>query len=113
MESNIIFIYTTYPDSPSAKTIVQHLLDFNLIACANLYPGVQSLYRWKNKTEETQEVVLILKTQKQLYSACQTEILKTHPYTTPCVLELPISKGAPDYCQWIIAETTGPRDSNQ
>ena len=45
-----------------ARQIANQLLSENLIACANILPQMESLYKWEGQLENSKEVVLILKT---------------------------------------------------
>ena len=59
-----IIIYVTYKNLEEAERIVKHLLEEKLIACANLFP-IKSLYLWKGKIEDNNEIVSILKSKKE------------------------------------------------
>jgi periplasmic divalent cation tolerance protein len=105
MNSNIIFIYTTYPDLSSAKEQSTALLTQRLIACVNFFPQMISMYHWEEKIEESHEVVAIFKTRSDLFSQCQEAIKSRHPYSVPCILKLEITDGAQEYMHWIKQET--------
>lgn len=96
-----IFIYCTFPDTESARQSAKNLLEKKLIACANIFPNMTSLYWWKDQIEESHEIAIILKTEASLFEACQKEIQTNHPYNTPCILELPINRGNEAYLTWI------------
>ena len=49
-----------------AKNIGQKLVEQNLAACVNLLENMTSIYKWEDKLEESQEVVIITKTRKIL-----------------------------------------------
>lgn len=94
-------VYITNPDRAVAETVATLLLEHKLIACANIYDGVQSLYFWQGKFERNSEVILIGKTRQNLFAQIYDLIKNHHPYQTPCILSLPISEGNADYLQWI------------
>lgn len=100
----MIFIYCTYPDIDTAKKAVHSLLERRLVACANIIPGMHSIYRWQNKVEESNEVIVIFKTQSQLFEACKVEIKKEHPYQVPCILEIEIKQGDQAFLNWLKDE---------
>lgn len=102
---SMIFIYCTYPDIVSAKRAVDSLLSRRLVACANIIPGMLSIYRWQNKIEESNEVIVIFKTQVQLFETCKAAIKKDHPYQVPCILEIEIKQGDQAYLNWLREET--------
>lgn len=101
----ISLIYVTCPDLKEAQRIAEKMLKERLVGCANLLPGMQSLYHWKGKLESAAEVVLLLKTAPGKVPQALERIKELHPYDTPCALEVPVEKGLQKYQQWVIAET--------
>jgi periplasmic divalent cation tolerance protein len=101
----LILLYTTFPDESSAEKISLTLLNAKLCACTNLINGMKSTYWWEDKLESSQEIILIIKTRAELSGPCQEMILKHHPYSLPCILELPIVGGHPAYLKWLSLET--------
>lgn len=97
--------YITVGTEDEAKRIARTLLDERLIACANILPGVTSLYRWDGRVAEDREVVLIVKTRSGLVSAMTERVQALHSYDCPCVVSLPIEDGNPAFIDWIRAET--------
>ena len=91
-----------------AQSLARHLVEEprKLAACVNVLPGVTSIYSWKGKVEEDSEVLMIIKTRKELLPALTREIKAKHPYEVPEVLALPAIGGSDSYLRWVIAETT-------
>ncbi len=104
------WIYTTWPDTGSAQAAAASLVEARLCACANILPGMTSVYRWEGAIETAQECVMILKTTDAQASALRQRIMELHPYDTPCLLALPVdaAASAPDFLAWIAAETADP-----
>lgn len=98
-------VYVTAKDEEEAKKIANHLLAKRLIACANMF-NIKSLYWWKGKIENDDEVVLIMKTQKEHKERIVNEVKALHSYEMPCIEFLPIEDGNPDYLAWIKNETS-------
>ena len=88
-----------------AKNIGQKLVEQNLAACVNLLENMISIYKWEDKLEEGQEVVMIAKTRKILMPKLIETVNRHHSYECPCILELPVQGGNPDFLQWIETET--------
>ena len=88
-----------------AKSIGQILVGQNLAACVNLLENMTSIYNWEDKLEEGHEVVMIAKTRKALMAKLIETVKSHHSYDIPCILELPIQGGNPDYLNWIERET--------
>ncbi|MBB6306140.1 divalent-cation tolerance protein CutA [Xanthobacter tagetidis] len=98
-------VYTTFPDRAAAEQAARALLDQRLIACANILPGMVSLYRWEGKTERADEVVMLLKTTAARADDVVAAVAALHPYEVPALLVLPVAGGGAPFLAWISAET--------
>ena len=101
----LCWVYMTAESFEEAKRIGQILVSQNLAACVNLLENMTSIYIWKDKLEEDQEVVIIAKTRKTLMPKLIETINSLHSYDCPCILELPIQGGNPDFLSWIGSQT--------
>ena len=52
-------IYTTWPDADSAQAAAGIAVTEGLCACANLLPGMTSVYRWQGAIETAAECVAL------------------------------------------------------
>ncbi|MBI1970258.1 divalent-cation tolerance protein CutA [Candidatus Woesearchaeota archaeon] len=95
----MIILYVTCKDTAQAKAIAAMLLKKRLIACANLFP-ITSMYEWKGKMMDDNEVVLLCKTTKNRADAAEREIKRVHSYKCPCIIKIPC-KANKEYEQWI------------
>ena len=95
-----------------AKHIGHILVEKILAACVNLLENMISIYKWEEKLEEDQEVVMIVKTRKMLMPKLIETVKTHHSYDCPCILELPIQGGNPEFLSWIKTETAD-REGNQ
>ena len=100
-----IFVYVTAPDLETAERIGASIVEEGLAACANLLPGMRSIYRWKEKVEDTAEWLLLIKSRRDLLPALRSEIQKLHTYEVPEIIALPITSGAPTYLEWLVNST--------
>lgn len=98
-----IIIYTTYPDSKTAKKISNLLLKQKLIACVNYLP-IESSFIWQKKIKNSKEIVSLIKTKTENWRKVKTEIEKLHPYDTPCIMKIEVEANK-EYVKWIEAET--------
>ncbi len=103
--SEIRVVLITAPDAVCAETLSRALLDERLAACVNVVPGVRSFYRWEGAIREDSELLLLLKTRKDLADALAARVKELHPYELPEVLELPASGGSEAYLDWVRTET--------
>ena len=103
---NLCWVYMTAGSLEEAKKIGQILVELNLAACVNLIKNMISFYKWKGKLEEAQEVVMFAKTRKTLMPKLIETVNSHHSYDCPCILELPIQGGNPEFLSWIETETS-------
>jgi len=101
-------VYVTAPTLAEAESLARLAVEGRLAACANIMPGMRSLYWWQGRLESADETVLLLKTTAELAPALIRALTEAHSYDCPCVVALPIATGNPDFLRWIEAET-GPR----
>ena len=102
-----VFVYVTTASPEEAEKIGRAAVGERLAACANILPGMQSIYRWQGVIESASETVLILKTQRTRLNELTRFIRERHSYDCPCVVALPIEGGNPAYLDW-LAEQTQP-----
>ena len=108
----LCWVYITASSIEEAKKIGHFLVEKNLAACVNLIENMISIYKWEDKLEEGQEVIMIAKTRKTLMPKLIETVNSHHSYDCPCILELPIQGGNPEFLSWIETETTN-REENQ
>ncbi len=101
--SDYLVIYVTYPSEEEATSLCAHLLEQELIACANIYP-TQSMYRWKGKINNEKEWVSILKSTEQNWTKLQNALNKLHSYDTPCITSWKAT-GSEQYSEWVHKNT--------
>lgn len=105
-----VILYSTFPDAPAAHKVAEALLGARLIACANIFAPMTSLYRWQGKTETATETGAFFKTRRELAEQAIAAARPLHPYELPCFLILPV-EGSPDYLNWIRQETHPPHQT--
>ena len=94
-------VFTTFANAEDAARVVRVLVEERLIACGNLLPGARSLYRWEGKIQDQPEVVVLMKTRKQDWTALISRLHELHPYQTPECVAVRIAAGAPAYMAWL------------
>jgi periplasmic divalent cation tolerance protein len=102
---DVLTAYCTFPNEATAEQICEALVLENLIACANIFGPVKSIYRWGGKLNKEQEWVAIIKTSALKQVALKERIRAIHPYTNPALVFWQIEDGLPDFLKWIYAET--------
>lgn len=96
-----VVVYVTCGSQQEASRIAHDLVEQGLIACANLVPGITSVYRWQGTVHNDPEVLLIAKTRRDLFAALSRRVKELHSYDLPEIIALPLEAGLPGYLQWI------------
>ena len=96
-----LLVWCTCPSSEVADRIAQQIVEKRLAACANIIPGVKSVYRWQGKIIQDQECIMMIKTTKDQFDALAAEIIEMHPYELPELITVNIDQGLEAYLQWI------------
>jgi periplasmic divalent cation tolerance protein len=99
-----IVVLSTCSSQAEAEKIASALVEKRLAACVNLIPGVQSIYRWRGAVEHSKEVVLVIKSSRELFDRLRGELMKMHSYEVPEAIALPIVDGAEGYLEWMERE---------
>lgn len=108
--SDVVLLYTTWPDAETAEAFAAEAVAERLAACANVFGAMRSVYRWKGAVDRAVETPLLLKTTVATAEALKALVLERHPYETPCVVALPVQaelSHAP-FLDWIREETSNP-----
>ncbi|HMW43495.1 divalent-cation tolerance protein CutA [Plasticicumulans sp.] len=105
MDTPCQLVLCTCPDADSAGHIATVLVGEGLAACANLVPGVVSVYRWQGAVQRDAEVLMLLKTRADAFEALAARLRELHPYTVPEIIAVGIEAGSPAYIGWLLAET--------
>ena len=102
MTNTYIIVLITVPSQEVGGKIANKLLEDKLAACVNILPAIDSHYIWKGDIYNDEEVLLIIKSQIDLFEAGIVPAVKSiHPYKVPEIIALPIIAGNPEYLDWI------------
>jgi periplasmic divalent cation tolerance protein len=101
MPEPVEVVLVTAPDAEVGARIGRALVEEGLAACANLVPGVRSIYRWQGSVHEDPEVLLILKTRAALAAPLAARVRALHPYELPEVITLAVTGGSEAYLDWV------------
>lgn len=102
--SNYCIILSTTDSQNEADKITNILLESRLVSCVQQIP-IKSVYHWQGKIEKSNEILIQMKTKRNLYAEVEKIIKENHSYQVPQIIEIPIASGLFDYLQWIEKET--------
>ena len=101
--SDFRMVLITVPERETAQKIAHGLVGNNLVACVNMVPGVESVYRWQGEIHQDSEILLICKTKAHAWKDLQSWVLENHPYDVPEIIQLSVMEGSQPYLDWITA----------
>jgi periplasmic divalent cation tolerance protein len=104
--SSFVIVLTTLPAEADADRLGRTLVDERLVACVNVLPPMQSIYRWHGAVEQASERQLIMKTTTACVEELKKRLVALHPYDIPEILVLPVTDGGAAYLQWLEVSTT-------
>lgn len=91
----------TFPDAETAARIARTLVEEQLVACANLVPGVRSIYAWEGEVQDDAEVLGLLKTTAETAERFTARVVALHPFDTPEVVLLAPEAVEERYLAWL------------
>lgn len=101
----VAVVYTTIDNIQDARKIAKTLIEEQLVACVNIVPNIESIYRWRGKIEEDSEFALIIKTIDDNIEKTIRRVKELHSYELPDIIVLPVVGGLKEYLDYIVNET--------
>jgi periplasmic divalent cation tolerance protein len=99
--SEVLIAFCTFPNAEVAEKVANAMVEQYLTACANILPGIRSVYRWQGKVESADEVLAVFKLAASRYAEFESQIRAAHPYEVPEIIAFPVSNGLPAYLEWV------------
>lgn len=94
-------VLSTTDSRDQARRIAEALVDRKLAACVNIIPKITSIYRWKDKVQEAEEWLLLIKTDRSAFERLRAALKELHPYELPECIAVAIDDGSEEYLKWI------------
>ena len=95
-------IQTTTDSIKTAESISEILVENNAAPCVQIIPNIKTSYKWKDKLEKTNEILLLIKTIPENVQHCKEIIMQHHNYEVP---EVVITDGEillDEYSDWFM-----------
>jgi periplasmic divalent cation tolerance protein len=102
--TEFIQVFTTTEKIGDAEIISKEVVEKRLAACAQVIGPIKSTYWWKEKVEQTEEWLCIMKSKRDLYAELEKAIKGIHPYEVPEIVAVPIVSGSQSYLEWLEQE---------
>ena len=96
-----IVVLTACGSAEEARQIAHALVERRLAACVNIIPGIESIYRWKDKVEAAGEWLLLIKSSRKAFAELRNAVSELHSYEVPEYIEIAIADGSQAYLHWI------------
>ncbi len=103
--TDMIIVLVTTSSKEEALSLSQALLKDNLIACANIVEGCQSVFNWKGAVCNERESLMILKSISSRMEEIIETVTELHSYGVPEIIAIPVLSGSLDYLSWVEQET--------
>jgi periplasmic divalent cation tolerance protein len=101
-------VHTAFPDAEAATAVARTLVAERLCACAQVVPGLASIYVWEGMLRHDAEALLLLKTLASAWPALRDRLSELHPYSTPEIVALPIEHASYEYLAWLKEHVAQP-----
>ncbi|PRW61281.1 Nitrogen regulatory PII-like isoform 1 [Chlorella sorokiniana] len=103
--TGVSLVFVTVPSAEVGRKIANSLVENKLAACVNIIPGLVSIYSWQGKIESDAELLLKIKTRKQLLPELTEHVKGLHPYDECEVTAVDVTGGSPSYLAWVLDST--------
>ncbi len=103
--TEFVIVYITAANEEEAEKIAKALLDAKLAGCASIVKNLRSIYRWQGKIEDGSEVLMIVKSRRELFGRLAEMVKQLHSYSVPEVIAMPVVEGSEGYLTWLEEET--------
>lgn len=100
-KEKFIVVLVTASSLKEGKEIAKALLEKRQAACVNLVKNISSFFVWKGKIQAEDEVLLIIKSKRQIFDKMMKTIKSQHSYEVPEIIAFPIIAGDTAYLKWL------------
>lgn len=99
-------IWCPFEHEDAAHKVADALIDERLVACANIFPGMRSLFVWRGERDSSPECGALFKTTAPLLDATMQRLAELHPYVAPAITGWTVRAEAGTLA-WLQEETGG------
>ena len=96
-----VLVWCPFGSDDEAREVAGQLLDEGLIACANIIPGMVSLYRWQGVRGENSEVGVLFKSHSSQQATLVARLVRLHSYESPAIIAWDVSAAPLATANWL------------
>lgn len=105
-----LIVFVTTSGREEAEKIAMQLINSGSSPCVNILPPCLSIYRWKGKVHHDEEVLMMIKSEKEEFeNVCQV-VTAEHSYDVPEIIAVPLCRLSAKYRGYLEGyfEMSGP-----
>ena len=106
-ELEAALVWCPFPDKAAALATAHTLLSEKLIACANIFPAIESVFEWQGEPSSAKEVAILFKTSADAMHALIARLGELHPYDTPAITGWRCDATHPATLTWLDGSLSG------
>jgi periplasmic divalent cation tolerance protein len=84
--NEFVLILVTTSGQREAEEIAMKLINSGLSPCINMITSCTSVYQWKGEVRTDQEVLMLIKSKRDLFDEVQSLVEKAHSYDVPEII---------------------------
>ena len=101
MAEKIWTLLTTVDSAEKAAELARQAIAGKRAACAQIEPGILSVFSWKGTMEETTECRILFKVSGKMRTSLEGWLKREHPYDVPEILAWEVQSANEDYTKWV------------
>ena len=105
--SEAIVVFMTSANADEARRIANELVERQLVACVQILPEIESVYRWDGEVQRETEILLLAKTTAARFDDLERVVREMHSYDTPEIVGVPMTHVSEPYRAWLIENVGG------
>jgi periplasmic divalent cation tolerance protein len=84
--NEFVLVLVTASERREAEEIAMKLISSGLSPCINIIESCTSIYQWKGEVRKDNEVLMLIKSKRDLFDEVQSLVEKAHSYDVPEVI---------------------------
>ncbi len=102
MSENLL-VFVQCGSLEEAERLTRSLVSQRLAACASVGAPVRSTYWWQGAIETAEEVPVVIKSSRELWTRLEAAIRELHSYEVPEIVAVRMEGISEPYRQWLNA----------